>query len=61
MLHDFEPMFYELKPLFHDFKPMFYELKPLFNADESLFFTIILFLSSIFVEKESGSTEGVVN
>ena len=47
--------------MFYEFEPMFYNNELLFNADESLLFTIILFLSSTFVEKESGDTEGVVN
>ena len=66
MLCEFESMLYEFEPMFCEFELMLYEFKPLvnnnealFHVDKLLFYTNILFLLSIFVEKESGSTEGV--
>ena len=66
MLYEFKAMFYEFKPLFHEFESLFYEYEPLFinsellfNRDEPLIYNNILFLLSIFVEKEREGTEGV--
>ena len=66
MLCEFEAMLYEFKPLFHEFEPLFYNIASLFynneamfHADELMFYTNILFLLSIFVEKEREGTEGV--
>ena len=38
---------------------MFYNNEEMFHADELMFYTNILILLSIFVEKEGGGTEGV--
>ncbi len=58
MLCEFKAMFIDFKSMLCEFKTMFIEFEPMFNADESLFFTIALFLSSIFVVKERGILRG---
>lgn len=68
MFCEFEAMLYEFKPLFHEFASLLKNIASLFNkneamfhADKLMFYTNILILLSIFVEKESGDTEGMVH